>query len=149
MYRQKGVRNNIPVEPLLPWMTDLIEKLTVMQIIEPAKSFAGQAPDAILINFYDKGGGLCVVGVCNANLIVPGIPPHIDHKGSFQRPIFSVRLMDDCPMQFGTYDKYVCLLFCKMFCRVVNDILALLITEQSLQYYFLVVLCCPWVATQV
>jgi len=76
--RQKGVWNNIPVEPLASWSQKIIDKLVENEILtEPA--------DSIIINYYPEQGY---------------IPPHVDHS-DFIRPIVSIRLLSDSYMSFG------------------------------------------------
>jgi alkylated DNA repair dioxygenase AlkB len=76
---KKGVWNGIEVDPIPDWMTSFAAKLKEMGVMK-------FTPDSLLFNFYHKGGG---------------IPPHIDHKASFIRPIYSFRLLAECEMLFG------------------------------------------------
>jgi len=76
--RNKGVWNNIPVQPLAYWSQNIIDKLVLNEILtEPA--------DSIIINYYPENGF---------------IPPHVDHS-DFIRPIISIRLLSDSYMSFG------------------------------------------------
>jgi len=81
--RNKGVWNNIPVQPLPPWSESIVSKLLLNNILtEPT--------DSVIINYYPEHGF---------------IPPHIDHS-DFTRPIISIRLLSDSYMSFGgKFDK--------------------------------------------
>jgi len=78
---KKGVWNGLTVDPIPGWLAKIIDKIMTLGIYEKPED----RPDAVIINYYPIGGS---------------IPPHRDHP-DFERPILSMRLVNECDISFG------------------------------------------------